>query len=141
MEAPEGMTEFDIESVWGMASTSEPDLALFENLKVEEGEVIDGVQTVHVSFEVDVEKAMQQASDILGAEFSDVLEEIEDSPALSGKMQMDMWIGKDDGLTRRVESRAVGRDNYEMKSTVEFYGHGKPVEIPSLEEMLEKTGG
>ncbi len=57
---------FDVESMMGMGSVSTPDLSLLENLSLDEGEVIDGVKTVHVSYEIDLAKAMEQASDVLG---------------------------------------------------------------------------
>ncbi len=62
---------------------------------------------------------------------------------LSGKAPMDVWLGESDKLPRRVEfhmeGQALGED-YSMGVTMDFFGYGEPVDIPSLQEMLQKIG-
>lgn len=143
-EMPSDVMPFDLESIMAGAYMAEPDPGRLENLQIQEGEVIDGVETVHISYEVDMEKAMGQASDILGEGFSELLGEISESLDLSGKMTVDSWLGKDDKLPRRIQFQMQGKthgQDYETKTTTEYFDYGEPVEIPSLEEMLERIGG
>jgi hypothetical protein len=140
----EDVLPFDPQSLMEMANVTEPDLELLENVKIDEGEVIDGVDTVHISFEIDVEKAMAQASDILGGGFSDLLGETGEMYEFSGNLPMDVWLGEDDKLPRRMAFQMEGTflgEDYGMKTTMDFFDYGEPVDIPSLEEMLEKIGG
>lgn len=135
---------FDIESMMSMAATAETDWDLYENLQMHEGEVIDGVETVHVSYEMDMEKGIAQASDILGEDFSELIAQAGGSADVSGRMRMDVWLDEDDKLPRRMESHMDGSladDDSGMTMTIHYFGHGEPVDIPSLEEMLERTGG
>lgn len=134
---------FDPESMMDVASMAESGLELLENLEIHEGEVIDGVETVHISYEVDMEKAMGQASDLLGESFSDLLGEIGESADLSGKLPTDIWLGEDDKLPRRMEFQMEGKlfgEDYEMKMTMELFDYDEPVDIPSLEEILAEIG-
>lgn len=91
-----------------VASLAKIDAAALVKRTTDEGtETLDGVETQHVSATIDVDAAVRQFGRLAGAspaQLSGASDEIE-------RAQLDVWVGKDDRLVRKIEAEVAGQGN------------------------------
>jgi hypothetical protein len=81
--------------------------ALVERVSDEGSEQLDGVETQHVSATIDVDGAVRELGRLAGArpeQLAGASDEIE-------RAQLDVWVGKDDRIARKIEAEISGQGN------------------------------
>jgi hypothetical protein len=101
-------------------------------------ETIDGVETTHYSAVVDVEEALEQAG-APPAALAAVT-----SSGLSTDVPVDVWVGDDDGLVRRMtityDAAASGETfSGELTMTLTDWGTDVSVEAPPADEVFDAS--
>jgi hypothetical protein len=106
-------------------------------------EKVDGVQTTHYRATVDLDKY----PDLVPAAQRDAMRKAVDSLEKAthvSEFPMHVWVGKDDGLVRRVSTvltQTIQGQTVNVVTTERFYDFGSPVDIalPSDDQVTDLT--
>ena len=101
-------------------------------------EAVDGVDTTHYRADVDLVQALQD-----GGAPADAIAELKAS-GVDTKLPVDVWVGKDDGLVRKLHvSYATDANGQhvsgEVTMTLSDYGADVSVDVPSDDQVLDAT--
>jgi hypothetical protein len=96
-------------------------------------DTLDGTTVTHYLATIDLQKALTQ-----NGVPNDVVQKLLDSGA-PATLPVDVWIGNDDGLVRRVEASYTGNDGSSAKLTlnVSDWGSQVTVDTPPADQVYE----